>query len=322
MKVKDYQQGKNYIAYNADCIEVARELESESVGFIVYSPPFSSLYTYSNDERDMGNSANDQEFFMHFAFLIKEMYRVLKPGRLMAVHCMNLPSSKQNDGFIGIKDFRGDLIRAFQQNGFHYHSEVCIWKDPVVAMQRTKAIGLLHKQLKKDSTISRQGIPDYLVVMRKEGDNMEPVSGELKYYVGDDPAPGFKSICRSDGSMYWVVNHDNATNIDTWQRYASPVWMDINATRTLQYQNARASDDERHICPLQLDVIERAMQLWSNPDDVVFSPFMGIGSEGYVALQMGRKFIGTELKESYFELAKRNLEEAESVAQLDMFGGS
>jgi DNA modification methylase len=320
MNVKDYKQGKNYIAYNADCIEVANSMDTNSVGFICYSPPFSSLYTYSNDERDMGNSANDDEFFKHFGFLIKEMYRILKPGRLMAVHCMNLPSSKQNDGFIGIKDFRGDLIRAFQANGFHYHSEVCIWKDPVVAMQRTKAIGLLHKQLKKDSTISRQGIPDYLVVMRKEGDNPEPVSGELRYYVGDDPAPGFGSIERSDGSLYWVPHHENATNIDTWQRYASPVWMDINATRTLQYQNARASDDERHICPLQLDVIERAMQLWSNPGDVVYSPFMGIGSEGYVALQMGRKFVGTELKESYFDLAKRNLDEAENVAQADIFG--
>lgn len=319
MDVKDYAQGKNYIAYNADCVEVASSLDDNSVGFIIYSPPFSSLYTYSNDERDMGNSKSDDEFFHHFGFLIKDMYRMLKPGRLMAVHCMNLPTSKQNDGFIGVKDFRGDLIRAFQCEGFVYHSEVCIWKDPVVAMQRTKALGLLHKTIKKDSSMSRMGIPDYLVVMRKPGDNEDQITGELAYYVGDDPAPGFKPIERGDGSLYWVVNHENATNIDTWQRYASPIWSDINQTRTLQYQNARDSDDERHICPLQLDVIERAMQLWSNPDDVVFSPFLGIGSEGYVALQMGRKFIGTELKESYFALAKRNLEEAENVKQSDMF---
>jgi len=318
MQVKDYAQGRNYIAYNADCVEVARELEADSVGFIVYSPPFSSLYTYSNDERDMGNAKDDAEFFKHFSFLIDEMYRVLQPGRLMAVHCMNLPTSKQNDGFIGIKDFRGDLIRAFQGAGFIYHSEVCIWKDPVVAMQRTKALGLLHKTIKKDSSMSRQGIADYLVVMRKPGDNEARIEGELGYYVGDDPPSGFREVVRADGASLWVVASDGATNIDTWQRYASPVWMDINQTRTLQYQNARDTDDERHIAPLQLDVIERAMQLWSREGDVVFSPFMGIGSEGYVALQMGRKFIGTELKESYFALAKRNLDEAENVMQLEL----
>lgn len=318
MQVKDYAQGHNYIAYNADCVEVARELEADSVGFIVYSPPFSSLYTYSNDERDMGNAASDEEFFKHFRFLITEMYRVLAPGRLMAVHCMNLPTSKANDGFIGIKDFRGDLIRAFRDAGFIYHSEVCIWKDPVVAMQRTKALGLLHKQIKKDSSLSRQGIADYLVVMRKPGENEARIEGEIGYYVGSEPPAGFRPIERSDGSVMWIVDSDSATNIDTWQRYASPVWMDINQTRTLQYQNARDTDDERHIAPLQLDVIERAMQLWSREGDVVFSPFMGIGSEGYVALQMGRKFIGAELKESYFALAHRNLDEAENVKQLEL----
>ena len=319
MKVKDFSQGENYIAYNADCIDVSRNLDDGSVDFIIYSPPFSSLYTYSNDERDMGNCASDGEFFQHFGFLVEQMYRILRPGRLMAVHCMNLPTSKQNDGFIGIKDFRGDLIRAFQNAGFIYHSEVCIWKDPVVAMQRTKALGLLHKTIKKDSSLSRQGIADYLVVMRKSGDNDKPIAGEIQYYVGDDPAPGFRAIDRADGSTVWIKASDFATNIDTWQRYASPVWMDINQTRTLQYQNARADDDERHIAPLQLDVIERAMQLWSAPGDVVFSPFMGIGSEGYVALQTGRKFIGAELKESYFALARRNLDEAENVEQLDLF---
>jgi len=318
MQVKDYAQGRNYIAYNADCVEVARELESDSVGFIVYSPPFSSLYTYSNDERDMGNASSDEEFFQHFGFLITEMYRVLTPGRLMAVHCMNLPTSKANDGYIGIKDFRGDLIRSFRDAGFIYHSEVTIWKDPVVAMQRTKALGLLHKQIKKDSSLSRQGIADYLVVMRKPGENEHRIEGEIGYYVGNEPPAGFRAIERSDGSVMWVVNSDSATNIDTWQRYASPVWMDINQTRTLQYQNARDTDDERHIAPLQLDVIERAMQLWSREGDVVFSPFMGIGSEGYVALQMGRKFIGAELKESYFALARRNLDEAENVKQLEL----
>lgn len=318
MQVKDFAQGRSWIAYNADCVEVARELESDSIGFMVYSPPFSSLYTYSNDERDMGNAKDDAEFFRHFGFLITELYRILQPGRLMAVHCMNLPTSKANDGFIGIKDFRGDLIRSFRDAGFIYHSEVTIWKDPVVAMQRTKALGLLHKQVKKDSSLSRQGIADYLVVMRKPGDNEARIEGEIGYYVGSEPPAGFRAIERADGSMMWVVDSDSATNIDTWQRYASPVWMDINQTRTLQYQNARDTDDERHIAPLQLDVIERAMQLWSREGDVVFSPFMGIGSEGYVALQMGRKFIGAELKESYFALARRNLDEAENVKQLEL----
>ena len=318
INVKNYSQGENHIVYNADCVEVARQMPEGSVDFIVYSPPFSSLYTYSNDERDMGNSANDDEFFMHFGFLVTELYRMLRPGRLMAVHCMNLPTSKQNDGFIGIKDFRGDLIRAFREAGFIYHSEVCIWKDPVVAMQRTKAIGLLHKQLKKDSALSRQGIPDYLVVMRKPGENEKPCSGALEYYVGNEPMPGFVRHERADGSLIWTPEGD-ATVIDVWQRYASPVWMDINPTRTLQYMNARDNNDERHICPLQLDVIERAMQLWTTDGDVVFSPFTGIGSEGHVALQMGRKFIGTELKESYFKVAAKNLEEAENIKQGDLF---
>ncbi len=318
INVKNYTQGQNFMIYNADCVEVASQMPDNSVDFIIYSPPFSSLYTYSNDERDMGNCGSDAEFFEHFAYLVKDMYRMLKAGRLMAVHCMNLPTSKQNDGFIGIKDFRGDLIRAFQKVGFIYHSEVCIWKDPVVAMQRTKAIGLLHKQLKKDSSISRQGIPDYLVVMRKQGDNENPIEGELKYYVGDNPPVDFEKHHRADGSLYYTPA-GNGTVIDIWQNYASPVWMDVNPTRTLQYMTARDNNDERHIAPLQLDVIERAMQLWSKEGDVVFSPFTGIGSEGYVSLQMGRKFIGTELKESYFKLASKNLIEVESISQGSLF---
>jgi len=319
MKVKDQVHGKNFSLFNADCVEVAKSMPDNSVDFIIYSPPFSSLYVYSHDERDMGNCKDDDEFFHHFGFLVTEMYRMLRPGRLMAVHCMNLPTSKTNQGFIGIKDFRGDLIRKFQESGFIYHSEVTIWKDPVVAMQRTKALGLLHKTIVKDSSMSRQGIPDYMVIMRKPGDNDKPIKGALEYYVGDEPMPGFVRYERTDGTLYWKPEQEPSTPIDIWQKYASPVWMDINQTRTLQYQNARATDDERHIAPLQLDVIERSMQLWSAPGDVVFSPFTGIGSEGYVALQMGRKFIGTELKESYYALAKRNLHEAETVKQESLF---
>lgn len=320
MQVKNYKAGENYVAYNADTVEVCAELDEGSVDYIIYSPPFSSLYTYSNDERDMGNCSDDDEFFTHFGFLVKSLYRALAPGRLMSVHCMNLPTSKTNQGYIGIKDFRGDLIKCFQDVGFIYHSEVCIWKDPVVAMQRTKALGLLHKQLCKDSAMSRQGIPDYLVTMRKPGENEKPISGALEYYVGDSPMKGFVRHERSDGALFYTPDA-GGTPIDIWQQYASPVWMDINATRTLQYMTARDNNDERHICPLQLDVIERAMQLWSKPGDVVLSPFMGIGSEGYVALQTGRKFIGAELKESYFNVAVNNLDSVDNGnRQQQLFG--
>lgn len=318
MKVIDQVITDSYSIYHADTIEVAKSLPDNSVHFSVFSPPFETLYTYSNSDRDMGNSKSSDEFWTHYRFLIAEQFRVMKPGRLVAIHCMNLPTSKQNHGFIGIRDFRGELIRAYSDAGFYYHSEVCIWKDPVVAMQRTKALGLLHKQLKKDSALSRQGIPDYLVVIRKPGDNDEPITGALDHFVGDDEPANFKPVEYDDGRRAYVPANDNATPIDIWQRYASPIWMDISQTNTLQYQTARDNDDERHICPLQLDVIERAMQLWSQPGEVVWSPFMGIASEGYIAIQQNRKFIGAELKASYFQLAKRNMELARSI-QGDMF---
>lgn len=245
---------------------------------------------------------------------------------------MNLPTTKGRDGFIGMYDFRGEIIRAHIEAGWIYHSEVCIWKDPVLAMQRTKALGLLHATIKKDSSMSRQGIPDHVVVFRKPGDNDNAISGEFRYYVGEmdlneyvkrespDSVSGqkFALFDRYDGRAAQV--RDSGSSIDIWQHYASPVWFDINQTNTLQFKTARESDDERHICPLQLDVIERCNQLWSKADDVVFSPFMGIGSEGYVALQMGRKFIGTELKSSYFNLAKKNIEQAiNQEEQMELF---
>lgn len=324
MQVINETKGEKYHVYNADCVEVAQHLPDDSIGFSVYSPPFSSLYTYSNSDRDMGNCASHDEFFEQYKFLIKEKLRITKPGRLTAVHCMNLPTTKGRDGFIGMYDFRGEIIRAHIEAGWIYHSEVCIWKDPVLAMQRTKAVGLLHKTITKDSSMSRQGIPDHVVIFRKPGDNETPIKGEFKYYVGEldlnsyvkRQAPDaiadqkFVSFDRYDGRK--VQQRETGSSIDIWQHYASPVWFDINQTNTLQFKSARESDDERHICPLQLDVIERCNQLWSMPDDVVFSPFMGIGSEGYVALQMGRKFIGTELKTSYYNLAIKNLEQAVS----------
>lgn len=276
-----------YALYNGDSAEILRALPENSIHYSIFSPPFASLYTYSNSERDLGNTRSTEEFYEQFAFIVKELFRVLMPGRLISFHCMDLPLTKERDGIIGIRDFRGELIKLFESAGFVLHSQVCIWKDPVTAMQRTKAIGLLHKQIKKDSSLSRQGIPDYLVTMRKPGTNPEPVA------------------------------HTNETfPVNVWQRYASPVWMDINPSDTLQASSVREEKDERHICPLQLGVIRRAINLWTNPEDVVLTPFLGIGSEAVVALQMGRKAIGVELKTSYYAQAVKNCEGTTAFEQL------
>jgi DNA modification methylase len=298
MNVKDQYITDQYAMYCGDTTEVIKGVPDDSIGLIVYSPPFSSLYTYSNSDRDLGNSRNDEEFFQHFDFIVSELYRILMPGRIMAVHCMNLPTSKERDGYIGIKDFRGDLIRLFQKNGFIYHSEVCIWKNPVTAMQRTKALGLLHKQIKKDSCMSRMGIPDYVVYMRKPGDNPNRVTHTNESY----PVSLWQQVASP-----------------IWDEYNSPVWWDINQSNTL---NRMFSDEEseRHICPLQLDVIERIVNLYSNPDDTVFTPFMGIGSEVYQSVKMGRKAIGIELKDAYFEQAVKNMQSLEQEkAQMTLF---
>lgn len=311
MKVLDQVSGDNWTLYHGDCVDVMSGLPDSSVGYSIFSPPFASLYTYSASPRDMGNTGSHEEFFEQHRHMVDQLYRVLKPGRLFSAHCMLMPTSKTKDGYIGLIDFRGQLIRQFQEAGFIFHSEVCIWKDPVTAMQRTKALGLLWKQIKKDSCMSRQGLPDYLVTMRKPGQNPEPVANDLP--------------------------------VNFWQRYASPVWATarpddedanfmhftdeqipgdetsgIDATDTLQYRSAREHEDERHICPLQLEVIRRAVKLWTNPGDVVLSPFAGIGSEGYAALKMGRRFIGAELKASYFRQAARNLAAAGAPAQMEM----
>lgn len=287
-----------------DCVQRISEIEDESVGYSIFSPPFSSLYTYSDHLEDLGNSRDYNEFFQHFKFLTNEIYRIIQPGRLVSIHCMNLPTTKQHSGYIGLEDFRGDIIRLFQDCGFIYHSEVCIWKDPVVAMQRTKALGLLHKQVKKDSSMCRQGVPDYLVTMRKPGENKKRIAGEFDHFQGD------ANTFTNTGNL----------SIDIWQRYASPVWMDINQSNTLQYRSAREDNDERHICPLQLDVIHRGLQMWSAPDDIVFTPFMGIGSEIYEAVKLGRRGIGIELKDSYFKQAVANIKSAiEETNQINLF---
>ena len=266
-----------YALYNGDSCDVLKGIPDNSIHYSIFSPPFASLYTYSNSERDLGNCRTTSEFYEQFKFIVSELYRVIMPGRLISFHCMDLPLSKERDGIIGIRDFRGELIKVFENAGFVLHSQVCIWKDPVTAMQRTKAIGLLHKQIKKDSCMSRQGIPDYLVTMRKPGENPEPVT------------------------------HTNETfPVAVWQRYASPVWMDINPSDTLQASSAREEKDERHICPLQLGVIRRALNLWTNRNDIVLTPFLGIGSEAVVSIEMGRRAIGCELKTSYYNQAVAN----------------
>lgn len=278
MNALDQKSGDNWTIIHGDCVEVLKGIPDHSIGYSIFSPPFSSLYTYSNSPRDMGNCRNDEDFFAHFDFLIAELARVMKLGRNISFHCMLLPTSKERDGYIGLKDFRGDLIRAFQKHGFIFASEVVIWKNPVTAMQRTKALGLLHKTVRNNASMSRQGVPDYLVTVRAPGDPVDKVKHDPESYP-----------------------------VSKWQDVASPVWMDINPSETLQYRSARDHNDERHICPLQLEVIRRGIDLWSNPGDVVLSPFAGIGSEGYTALQMGRKFIGVELKDSYFRQAVKNL---------------
>lgn len=285
MKVLDQVVTEQFSLYNADCVEVVRSLPARSVHYTIFSPPFSSLFTYSNSPRDFGNCKGDGEFFAHFDFLVGELLRVTVPGRLLSFHCMLLPTSKEKHGYIGLRDFRGDLIRAFEKHGWIHHSEVVIWKDPVTAMQRTKALGLLHKTVRGNASMSRQGIPDYLVTMRAPGEVAQ--EDRVKHDAKDYP-------------------------VTLWQRVASPVWMDINPSDTLQRESAREEDDERHICPLQLEVIRRGVRLWTNPGDVVLSPFAGIGSEGFVALQEGRRFVGAELKESYYRQARLNLEAARS----------
>lgn len=313
MNVIQQEQGKGFTAYHGDCIEVVGSLPANSVHYSIFSPPFASLYVFSDSDRDMSNVKSHGEFFEHFGFLVDELYRVLKPGRLVSIHCCNLPKSMAHDGVIGLYDFRGDVIRAFEAKGFVYHSEVCIWKDPVVAMQRTKALGLLHKQVKKDSAMSRQGIPDYLVTMRKPGANPEPIAGMFyAFNGGDTSAEEFRIQSFTEWKQHGETgDFDSRHSIDIWQRYASPVWMDIKQGDVLNFRDAKTVGDEKHITPLQLGVIERGIDLWTNPGDVVLSPFMGIGSEGYVSLKKGRRFVGVELKESYYRQAVANLQGAE-----------
>lgn len=306
-----------YAVYEGDSCEILRAIPENSIHLGIHSPPFEGLFKFSNYDRDVSNNEG-ADFWAHYTFIIQQLLRVTVPGRIHAVHCMQLPTSKMRDGFIGMRDFRGEVVRAYQDTGWIFHSEICIWKDPVIAQQRTKSIRLLHKQILKDSTISGQGLADYMVMFRKPGENPEPVSGPFTEWAGDDSMDVSREAyerhaqeTRDDGREPWP--YDKWVSILIWQRYASPVWSDIRQTRTLQYRTARDEKDELHISPLQLDVIERCVDLWSLPGENVLTPFMGIGSEVYVAAQKGRKGIGIELKPSYYQQAVKNLLEIEAA---------
>lgn len=308
MNVLDQARGEDWQIYHADACEVLRGLPDASIGYSIHSPPFASLYTFSDDPRDLSNCRDDETFWAHYRFVIAELYRATKPGRLASIHCMQLPTSKLRDGFIGLRDFRGAIIREFEACGWIYHSEVCIRKDPVSAMQRSKSIGLLHKQVVKDSSLSRMAVADYVVTMRKPGDNPEPIAGGFDRYYGEGDLPAEDTLIPS-------AHIASSYSVQVWQRYAEPVWMDIAQSDVLSHRIAREEADERHIAPLQLTVIRRCLQIWSMPGDVVLSPFAGIGSEGYVAIEMGRRFLGIELKASYYRQAVANLKAAETAAR-------
>jgi hypothetical protein len=317
VKAVDQIVNDDYAIYQGDCCDLIRAIPGDSVHFGIHSPPFEGLYRFSSFDRDISNNNDADSFFRHYGFLISELFRVTMPGRLCSVHVMQLPRSKGRNGFIGMRDFRGEVVRAYEDSGWQFHSEVCIWKDPVVAQQRTKSIRLLHNQITKDSTVSGQGLADYVVTFRKPGKNTEPVGGYFDHFSGvgvdisreeyDKQAADARSLGREPWSF------EKWASILVWQRYASPVWMDIDQTRTLQYRAGRDEKDEVHISPLQLDVIERCIDLWSNPGDVVLTPFAGIGSEVFSAVRMGRRGVGFELKPSYFAQMVRNMRSAKAI---------
>lgn len=298
----DHASGQDWTLYQGDCVPVAQQLPDRSVDLALYSPPFSSLYTYSDADRDMGNAEDDAQFLEHYRHLAVELHRILRPGRVAVVHCKDLVNYKNSAGKAGLRDFPGELIRIHQEVGFAFHSRITIWKCPVTEMQRTKAHGLLYKQLRTDSTFSRQGMAEYVLVFRRWPENED-----------------------EQEEIVPVTHTKDGFSLDQWQQWASPVWMDIRHMNVLNVAMAREDRDEKHMCPLALDIIERALVLWSNRGETVFSPFAGIGSEGVGALRLGRKFLGVELKESYFKHAAENLRGEGCQAEMPLFaaaGGS
>lgn len=301
--VYDQNIADNWAIYYGDCVEVMSGLPDESIHYSIFSPPFLSLYVYSDDPQDMGNSKTDEEFYSHFSWLLPQLMRVIKPGRLVTVHSSLVPMTMQHEGVMGLRDFPGQLVRLFQQYGWIYHSKVNIWKDPLIQATRTKMLSLAHKQISKDSSRCSQGFADELLTFRKPGENPEPVAHDrgFEHYIGEQDEPN--QTKKKDPKHNKYSHH-------IWQRYASPVWWDIRQSDTLNVAAGRDDKDERHICPLQLQVIARCLELWTNEGDIVLSPFAGIGSEGHEAVKMGRQFVGIELKQSYYKTMLRNLKKA------------
>lgn len=312
--VLDQAKGNGWHLWNADSIEVLRGLPENSIGYSMFSPPFASLYTFSDSPRDVSNNADDRVFWQHYRFIAEGLFRAMMPGRSVSIHCMDLPTSKTRDGYIGLRDFPAMNRQLFEDVGFIFHSRAMVRKDPVSAMQRTKAIGLLHKQVAKDSAISRMAIPDFVITLRKPGDNPEPIAGLFDVYHGDDISDAeLEAGARATWDPSGTRSFTEHKSILIWQRYAEPIWLDIAQSDVLSRIAARDEADERHISPLQLTLIRRCLQMWTNRGDVVFSPFAGIGSVGYVAIEMGRRFCGAELKPSYFRQAAANLGAAEEA---------
>ncbi len=329
VKINNQSITKRWAIYNDDCMKVLPNLKDESVDFCIFSPPFVTMYTFSDADEDFANASSYDKFFDHFTFLVEELLRLMTPGRIVAVHCMDIPTYKRSGDEIGLRDFPGGIIRTFEEKGFVYHSRHCIWKDPLVAATRTKTIGLAHKQLVKDSSMSRMGIPDYILGFRKPGENLKPIKNPrgLIEYAGSRPVPkDLDRFIREHDKEHGEGIEKNPYNPGKdkrshwiWQQYASPVWFDIRQTNVLPFIEGRDKDDQRHICPLQIDTIQRCTTLWSTEGDIVFTPFMGVGSEVYVAVKNGRKGIGIELKKSYFRQAVRNLESLETKNKAKVF---
>ena len=328
MKMPEYE-GRGWAVHNSDCIEGMYAMPEESVDCAIFSPPFGDLFVYSDSERDLGNAGSGADFVSQYQFFAEALTRVMKPGRIVCVHCTDLPTRKGKHGYIGLQDFSGDLIKAHTDAGLIYHGRTTIWKDPVVEMQRTKALGLLYKQIRKDSSMNRVGMPDYMLFFRAPGDNPDRIEhaapGDTaaalpiaRKWLTEMHRHGLASATPSDAVLAEMLKHVEF-DVYEWQRLASPVWMNIQQGNVLN--RMKAENDERHVCPLQLDVIENCLRLYSKPGDVVMDPFNGIGSTGYQAVKTGRRYLGFELKPEYAEQAGKNLSDAERIAG-DIFGAA
>jgi len=308
-----------YAAYNGDCLEVIPNLKKASAHCVIYSPPFAELYNYSSSDRDLSNCKSYEEFLQHYEFVVKSIADVLMPGRIACVHCMDL---RKPGGDSGLRDFPGDIIRLHQRNGFSYRARHIIWKEPLRMAIKTRALGLRHAQIVKDSSKCHAAGADYLLVFRRNGENRIPIAHKegLSYYAGSNPVPSDLVAKFGHG---WKDQKTNKLSHIIWQRYASSVWSDIRIKRVIEYREGRESDEEKHICPLQLDVIERCLTLYSNPGETILTPFMGVGSEVCGAIQYGRRGVGIELKPSYYRQALKNIQNTITAPKdhADLFAG-